>query len=285
MLMGLRRIPTGRRLLAVLALAAAVVIACKSDDGETGTTPSPGSSPQSTPNASPGATASPELLLSPQPSAVPADRNVLAHGDFEDCPEGDTPCGAWFSLKEPDFELSDVAHGGDTSAYLKMRDPAEATGVKVYYLVQEVNPTEFPEVISGYYRVENWVKGTPKQYLQFVVIVWRAENAPAGADGAKFGNHQIRYLEAGISEDPFAIANAKFVYLSKDEPVEGEWVPFKVNVKQDFLDLWGAVPEGYDRIRLLFEVRYDDKLPQSLSEADVYYDDLYFGPAAGATVP
>jgi hypothetical protein len=133
--------------------------------------------------------------------------------------------------------------------------------------------------------VENWVKGTTKQYLQFVVIVWRAKNAPAGSDGAPFGNHQIRYLEAGIAEDPFAIANAKFVYLSKDEPVEGEWVPFKVNVKQDFLDLWGAVPEGYDRIRLLFEVRYDDKVPGSASEADVYYDDLYFGPAAGATVP
>ena len=288
MLMHLRRILAGRGLWALLALAVALVIACKSGNGGT---PSPGASPQLTPGAtppaaaSPGATASPQLQLSPQPSPVPADRNVLAHGDFEDCPEGDTPCGAWFALKPPDFELSDVAHGGDTSAHLKMRDPDTATGAKVYYLVQEVNPTEFPEVISGYYRVENWVKGTPKQYLQFVVIVWGATNAPENSPGQRFPNHQIRYLEAGIDQDPFAIANAKFFYISKDDPVEGTWVPFKVNVKQDFLDQWGAVPEGYERIRLLFEVRYDDKLAESPSEADVYYDDLYFGPAAGATVP
>lgn len=279
--MRLRRILAGWRLWALLALAATIAIACTSKNGQSGTTPSPASSPQSTVSA----TSTPGPALSPQPSPLPANANVIAYPGFEDCPEGSTPCGAWFSLKPPVFELADVAHSGAKSAHLKMRDPDTATGAKVYYLVQEVNPTEFPEVISGYYRVENWVKGTPKQYLQFVVIVWGAENAPAGSHGQKFPNHQIRYLEAGIDKNPFAIANAKFIYLSKDDPVEGEWVPFKVNVKQDFLKQWGAVPTGYERIRLLFEVRYDDKLAESKSEADVYYDDLYFGPAKGSSVP
>jgi len=64
-----------------------------------------------------------------------------------------------------------------------------------------------------------------------------------------------------------------------DDPALDEWVPFQVNVRDDFLKLWGAVPE-YEKIRVLFEVRYDDKAKgEGPAEADVYYDDLYFGPA------
>ncbi len=263
------------RLLAAFCLVAAIVaafaVACGS--GESGTAPSPQASPS--PQGSPSATVSSIPLACPTlppPSSVPATGNVLGNPGFED---GRDP---WCSLKPPDFQLSDVAHSGNKSAYLNMREPAEAVDAKVFYLVQEVLPTEFPEVLSGYYRVDNWLKGTEKQYLQFVVIAFAAANRPP-----QFPNHQIRYILAGIDQDPFAIANAKFVYLSKGEPQTGEWVPFKVNVKQDFIDLWGAAPEGYDRIRLLYEVRYDGKLPGSgTPEADVYYDDLYFGPAAGA---
>ncbi len=261
-------------MLAAVGLAAAFALTCRGGE-ESGTPPLQGSP---SPQASPDAQASPIPLACPTlppPAPVPATTNVLANPDFE------AGRDSWCSLKPPDFELSDVAHSGQNAAYLKMRDGPEAAGAKVYYLVQEVKPTEFPEVISGYYRVDNWVKGTQKQYLQFVVIVWQAKNAPPGLP-----NHQIRYLLAGINQDPFAIGNAMFVYLSKEEPQTGQWVPFKVNVKQDFLDLWGAVPEGFERIRMLFEVRYDDKLPGSgTPEADVYYDDLYFGPAQGATVP
>ncbi|HEU4759596.1 MAG TPA: hypothetical protein VFT91_06385 [Dehalococcoidia bacterium] len=262
----------------ILALATALLLSCSSKE-KAGTGGSPTAQGSPTAEGSPSAEASPtpELtpVLSPAPPRVPATSNVFGNPGFED---GRDP---WFSLKAPDFELANVAHSGQNSAHLMMRDGPETAGAKVYYLVQEVNPTEFPEVISGYYRVDNWVKGTPKQYLQFVAIVFGAENRPP-----EFPNHQIRYLLAGISEDPFKINNAKFVYLSKDEPVQGEWVPFKVNVKQDFQDLWGAVPVNYERIRLLFEVRFDDKIPNiGAPEADVYYDDLYFGPAEGASVP
>jgi hypothetical protein len=269
-------------LLAAAGVIAAIAVACTDSDGGGQTTP-PTEGPTS--EATPGSPAPQPsgLQLSPQPPPVPATENVLANSDFEECPESAaTPCGAWFSLKPPNFELSEVSNSGEASALLRMREPDSATGAKVFYLVQEVQPTEFPEVLSGFYRVENWLRGTEKQYLQFVVIVWGADNAPAGSDGQPFPNHQIRYILAGLEQEPFLITNAKFVFLTREDPVEGEWVPFEVNVKQDFLDLWGAVPEGYERIRLLYEVRYDDKLPQAPAEADVYYDDLYFGPAEGS---
>lgn len=286
--MVLRKLRIRWLIVAVAALALALAIAC-GNDGEDGTTPSPDGQPS--PEASPGVQTSPAPLasqppgpitrLSPPP-AVPATENVLAIADFEECSDASpAPCAPWFALKAPNFELSDVAHSGDKSAQLRMRESPEAAGAKVFYLVQEVAPTEFPEVLSGFYKVENWIRGTQKQYLQFVVIAVRADNAPEN-----FSNHQIRYILSGISEPPFEIANAKFVFLSKEDPPIGEWVPFKVNVKQDFIDLWGAAPEGSEFIRLLYEVRYDDKFPGSgAAEADVFYDDLYFGPADGATAP
>jgi hypothetical protein len=241
--------------LAGMAFVAVVAGACNGDETPTATDTSPTADAGSpTPGTSP---------------TSPATGNLFPNGDFE---SGRDP---WYSLKPPDFILTrDIAHSGETSALLRMREGTETEGAKVFYLVQEITPEEFPEVISGYYRIENWRKGTPKQYAQFVVIVFAAENTPDG-----FPNHQIRYLLAGIDTEPFAISNAKFVFLSREEPVEGEWVYFERNVREDFLTLWGSVPIGYEKIRVLFEVRYDDKLlGEGPVEADAYYDDLYIGP-------
>jgi hypothetical protein len=52
-----------------------------------------------------------------------------------------------------------------------------------------------------------------------------------------------------------------------------------MNVRQDFLDQWGAVPENFEYVRLLFEVRYDSRTSGETPSADVYYDDLHFGQA------
>jgi hypothetical protein len=195
--------------------------------------------------------------------------NLFHNPGFE---SGENP---WCVIHPPKFKISQkLSHSGKSSALLQMLLPAEAAGSKVYYLVQEIVPQEFPEFLSGYYRVEKWTKGTPKQYLQFVVIVVGATNLPGG-----FSNHQIRYLLAGISKDPFRITNAFFVYIGKREPLMGQWVYFERNIKQDFQDLWGAVPQGFHKIRVLFEVRVDYKEVGAPSEADVYYDDLYIGPA------
>jgi hypothetical protein len=199
-----------------------------------------------------------------------AGGNLFGNPGFED---GRDP---WFSLKPPDFLVSeDVAHSGKASAFLPFRADKDEEGNKIYYLVQEIQPKELPEVISGYYRVENWNKGTEKQYLQFVVIVFGADNLPGG-----YVNHQIRYLLAGINEPPFAIGNAQFVFLSLEDPPVGEWVHFERNLRDDFKKFWGAVPEDFENIRILFEVRYDDKkVGEGPLGADVYYDDMYTGPA------
>jgi len=201
--------------------------------------------------------------------------NLFHNPDFE---AGGEP---WCSLhleETPPFEVSqDFAHSGESSALLRMRVPAEKGGkAKVFYLVQEVISGQFPELISGYYRVENWTKGTPKQYLQFVVIAFDVPNLTP-----VYPNHQMRYPLAGISEEPFNIANAFFVFLGKEEPRTGEWVYFERNIKEDFQQSWGAAPVGFSKLRILFEVRYDDKEPGTApAEADVYYDDLYMGPAS-----
>jgi len=210
--------------------------------------------------------------------------NLFINPGLED---GSEPWLAMTAAVNPDPEVhfvrtEEVAHSGKASALLQMRDPAEEQGdAKVYYLVQEVTPAEFPEVVRGYYRVGHWNKGTTRQYLQFVVIAFASDNAPKDSQGVPFPNHQIRYPLAGINSPPFAIANARFVFLTREEPVLGEWIAFERNIKEDFESLWGAAPAGFDKLRILFEVRWDSKEPGSPSEADVYYDDLYVGPAAG----
>jgi hypothetical protein len=235
------------------------------------------------PTAAP--TVMPTVMLTPFETPVATDcvpqaplegqANLFHNPGFE---SGRAP---WCSLhlgEVAPFKVSqDFAHSGESSAYLQMRVPAEEQGnAKVFYLVQEVTPEQFPELISGYYRVEHWTKGTPKQYLQFVVIAFDVTNLAGG-----YPNYQMRYPLAGISEEPFEIANAFFVFLTKEEPRTGEWVYFERNIKEDFQQSWGAAPEGFSKLRVLFEVRYDDKAAGATpAEADVYYDDLYMGPAS-----
>jgi hypothetical protein len=218
-----------------------------------------------------GPTSTPGACVPQEPPEGQA--NMFHNPDFES--GGDPWCSLHTEEVSP-FEVSqDFAHSGQSSALLRMRMSSEESGAKVFYLVQEVMPEEFPELVSGYYRVENWIKGTPKQYLQFVVIAFEPTNLAGG-----YPNYQMRYPLAGISEEPFAIANAFFVFIGKEEPRTGEWVYFERNIKEDFEQFWGAAPEGFSKLRILFEVRYDDKEAGAASEADVYYDDLYMGPAS-----
>lgn len=218
-----------------------------------------------------------------QPAATPSRpdididiaANLFVNPGFE---LGEQP---WFSMSTQawgsPFRVSDaVAHSGQHSALLEMSAASGATGDRVFGVVQEIIPGQFPELLSGYYWVEDWARGTEKQYLQFVVIVMGATGLPGN-----FPNYQIRYLLAGIDEPPFQISNARFVFVGKDEPVTGRWVYFERNLRDDFEELWGALPEMFLQIRILFEVRYDDK-PAGSGEvkADVFYDDLYVGPAA-----
>ncbi len=68
------------------------------------------------------------------------------------------------------------------------------------------------------------------------------------------------------------------MFVNRNQPVEGEWVRFSLNVRDDFATYWQAIPEGFQTIRLLFEVRWDAKERGSgAPRGDVYYDDLYIG--------
>jgi glycosidase len=111
----------------------------------------------------------------------------------------------------------------------------------------------FPEWISGYYRVEGWQKGTPLQYLQFVVIAVPEETA---------ANIQIRYLLAGTDVEPFRIDNAKFVFVGKEEPLTGQWVSLTGTWRRTSEQLWGGIPEDLTEVRVFFEARYDSRLRQ-----------------------
>jgi hypothetical protein len=200
--------------------------------------------------------------------------NLLVNPGFE---EGAAP---WITLSEASgFEVSaERAQSGSSSAHLRMRDTAEDSGTggthsKVYYLVQEIAPAEMPDTICGFFRVENWKRGSRHQYVQFVVIAIAPDNFPTSSP-----NYQIRYLLAGADSPPFGIGNAKFVFVTREDPPFDTWVPFELPIREDFERLWGAVPGGYEKLRLLFEVRWDNKVAgEATAEADVYYDDLYAG--------
>ncbi len=248
----------------LIAVALVAVLACACNGG--------GSSGASTPTAPPSAAAG--SCLDPTQSGA---SNLLLNPGFESGPE------PWVTLAEASgFQVTtDIVHTGAAGALLQMRDSAEETGrngSKVYYLVQEITPDKMPDFVCGFYRVENWVKASRTQYLQFVVIAFAPTNFPT-----TYPNYQIRFILAGADSPPFAIDNAHFDFITRAEPPIGQWVPFAVPVKDEFQRLWGKVPEGFQKLRLLFEVRWDNKVAgESIASADAYYDDLYAGPVGGS---
>lgn len=253
-------------LIVVYLLAAAVTAFSCGDDG-----------------ATPGATRTARAPTAAAEACVPVSPAQAADGNLFGNPSFEDGRGPWCSLDTeawgPPFEVSrNLALDGTSSAHLRLR--SEDGGVaRIYGAVQEITPGEFPEVLSGNYYVEQWEKGTPKQYLQFVVIVFGADNIPAEVSG-QANNHQMRYILAGADSQPTFVSNARYVFVTREEPKTGEWVPFERNISQDFEQLWGEVPRGFDKMRILFEVRWDERQPSDPpSAADVYYDGLYLGPA------
>ncbi len=206
-----------------------------------------------------------------------ASGNILRNGDFE---SGAEP---WHTMDGPtwsaDFEVTDeVVHGGSHSVHLQLVPPAAPAKNLVFGVAQDIPLTKLPEYVSGFYRVENWKKATDSQYLQFVVIVFTTDPKTNQTT-----NTQIRYLLAGAASEPFEIGNAKFVFIDKADPQPGTWVHFARNVRQDFLEQWGAVPENITSVRIFFETRFDAPTEiQPQMAGDIYYDDLYMGPQLGA---
>jgi hypothetical protein len=135
---------------------------------------------------------------------------------------------------------------------------------------------QFPEYVSGFYRVDEWERGAPFQYLQFVVIV------RGGDFGDSFPVHEVRFPLAGIDHDPFVLSNARFLYLSRAQPQMGQWVYFGYPVGKAFEKLLGHRPATWDSVELFIEARFDGRAEaDGPAKAVVYYDDLYAGPQLG----
>ena len=267
------------RHLILLLSALLLLLAC----GPGTAAPGKGDAPAAAP-AAPTAAPAPPAPKPAAPTAAPKSApvppsgpgNLFPNPSFE---EGRSP---WYAILEPakpywaDFEVSAAkAHTGRYSARLPLRSEGYTGKVRIYGAVQEVSPKEMPRRIGGWYRVEGWKRGATNQYLQAVVIVWQPANVAAFKDS----NVQVSFVLGGITAPPFQIANRKFHFTGPLEPRQGEWVPFEFDLHEAFLKDWGVVPAGFQKLRILFEVRFDGRdAAGPPASADVYYDDLYVGP-------
>jgi hypothetical protein len=211
--------------------------------------------------------------------------NLLANPGFE---EGEA--GWTYPMESPywgKFELVEApVRSGRRAAHLRLRAGSEDQTHAAWILgvMQELTPERFPDVMGGWYRVERWEKGADVThlYLQAVAIVWTSQAPsvlnpanPAANEGLL--NYQLRSYLAGVSEPPFLLANARVTFVSKELPRPGRWTYFEVPLRQEFEHQWGGAPTGYDRLRLLFEARWDNRPAGSRIEADAYFDDLFVG--------
>jgi hypothetical protein len=220
----------------------------------------------------------------PEPAEAVAERpgNLLANPGFEAGREG------WsyptYSKYWKDFEIVDVgARTGRGAALLRLEREAGSRPrrTEIVGVVQELRPEVFPERLGGWYRVERWEKdpGPTDLYLQVVVIVWDDPRIATIVQSERpvknLRNYQVRYYLIGLEEPPFELLNARLEFFDKGAPTLGEWTHFELPLRADFERLWGVVPEGYDRLRILFEARWDNMPADASLQADVYYDDLY----------
>lgn len=209
--------------------------------------------------------------LPPLPTPTPSPDNLVQNASFE---TGREP---WFIQEQPtwrDFEVSEtVARTGERSLSLSLKGEESDVNTRVVGAVQRISPPVFPEFLSGFYKVDEWTPNATFQYLQFVVVV------RGGNFGDQFPLHEIRFPIAGIDREPFQIANARFIFLSRAQPEMGAWTYFGYPIRQAFASRWGKVPETFESIEMFFEVRYDGKtVEQGETSAQVYFDDLYMGP-------
>ena len=242
--------------------------------------------PVSAPQGAPAAPASspatdPAARAAADPAAVGS--NLLINPGFERGREG------WTSMGGQNWGAFDIVDAPVRSGLHSARLPVHATlasteRAKVFGVVQEIRrdtmPGDFPDTLSGWYRVNDWKRpavGTDV-YLQVVVIIWgdpRAAKLMGSAQAVT--NYQIRFYLAGLEKPAFTLGNAKLEFVGRGEPVEDQWVHFEIPVKAKFQETWGVVPADYEFIRVLFEARWDNRPQGAEVDADVTYDDLFFG--------
>ncbi len=213
--------------------------------------------------------------------AAPADpesRNLLVNGGFD---AGDEPWATHtFAVwRRRAFDVHDPAIRpkgyGDRTAVVMLVSAEPHEPRQLMGLIQDVAAAEMPRRLRGRYRVSEWLRGTDQQYVQVVVIVFGAANAPKAARAT---NHQLRIPLAGITAPAFEVRNAKWVFAGPREPRVGQWVDFDLDLHALFTEHWGAVPHGFTKLRVLFEARWDGANENDgPTRAVVLFDDLYLG--------
>ena len=150
-------------------------------------------------------------------------------------------------------------------------------GASIQGLIQSIQTSVFPSRVSGNYYVEKWDRSPTKMYMQVVVIANGTVTSPSGSPA------EISYLLTGIDHPPFNMLNRKFILLTKTQPELGRWIHFERDLRKDFKEQWGFVPEKFSGIRIFFELRADmrdeniDPANPPSMHAIAYFDDLYLG--------
>ena len=210
----------------------------------------------------------------PLPTAVPANVNILVNAGFEAGPE------PWVASSGADFQsapvvISDVApHGGKHALELKLAGGGAEGDTQAGVVTQATNPHEFPEFVSGFYRVDDWQPRAQFRYLYVSVTV-------AGGDfpgGARF--HELRILVGAPTEPPL-LPNLTFAFLRRDPPVLHHWTYFGFPLKTTFQSHFAYLPPHWDAIYITVGVRSDlSDASRTSGSADVVFDDLYAGTQA-----
>ncbi len=193
----------------------------------------------------------------PAATPTPSASNLLADAGFE----GLAPAWVAFPPARAHEIVEGTAHGGVSSIALYLSSDVGALAVS-----QSLNPPSFPEFLSGYYRVDDWPEDGA--FLQFVV------KAPGGGPDEL---REVRFVIAGASSDPEAAPDARFVFLSRDEPPLGEWTYFAYPIGLAFEARTGAAPQAWTSVDITLEAR----LETGEGAATVYFDDVYVGTQAG----
>lgn len=205
---------------------------------------------------------------------------LAACGAFEESPPVSPPTASASNLLiDPGFETTNppawLALGAATAEVLIPSEEQARSGTRgarfrtdgLRGAVQSVSTAEFPEFLSGYYRVNSW-PDDGSAYLQFSV------RAPTGSfDLAP----EIRFLIAGARIEPEPSPDVPYVYLTRDAPVVGEWTYFAYPVRQAFIELRAGVPAAWASIDVTVEARSQEGAPPEVA----YFDDLYFGSQIG----
>lgn len=203
--------------------------------------------------------------LPPLPTPRPSPTNLVVNAGFED---GEAP---WVASGEPPRLTDALAHQGTRSMALVVRGEAADEGERRAGAVQQLATPAFPEFVSGFYRVEEWIPNGAVMVLDFALT--------ARGGGT---SREVRVV-LGTSEPALAppAEGTGYIYVSRDEPGTGEWEYFSYPVRRAFEQVFGAAPDGWETLDLSLAVRYEAKPAGGAVGAVVVLDDLYVGPQLG----